>query len=424
MCREAFSLARLLSVKTCVGTEVPMTYRDVMPTPLLERIRAQKRDPGDPAVVREVYEAMFERIAKTHPLDYYWLWTNEGWRGRSNAADLALAMKHFTAAYQALHRVGAPFRLATCGWQLGPEEDRAAYDRLLPKDVAVSSINTELGHNPVDPAFARVHGRQKWAIPWLEDDLALANPQLWVGRTRKDAADALAYGCTGLLGIHWRTDNIAPNFAALAQAGWSQSPWNPEPGKVPASAPTPLSSREGPTGGQVVGFPGSRIAGTEESEVYRTCRYGLAGYRFNVPAGKYRVTLKFCEPAYDAVGKRVFDVTLQGRPILEKFDIFAKVGKFAAMDFTYEVTVAEEGLTLEFASRVDNSCISGIVIEGQGLTRKVNCGGPRYNDFASDVDWPGLTPHTMHEPRGLSTTDFYADWARGELRRRGRAGSG
>ena len=107
-----------------------------------------------------------------------------------------------------------------------------SYDRLLPKDVAVSSINPELGFNPVEPAYARIQGREKWAIPWMEDDMALADPQLWVGRTRKDAADALAYGCTGLLGIHWRTQIIAPNFAALAQAGWNQTPWNPEPGKV------------------------------------------------------------------------------------------------------------------------------------------------------------------------------------------------
>jgi len=104
----------------------------------------------------------------------------------------------------------------------------------LPKDVAVSSINPELGFDPVEPAFASIQGRDKWAIPWLEDDVVLLDPQLWVGRIRKDAADALAYGCTGLFGIHWRTQILAPNFAALAEAGWSQTPWNPEPGKVSA----------------------------------------------------------------------------------------------------------------------------------------------------------------------------------------------
>ncbi|MBI4326689.1 MAG: hypothetical protein HY674_15710 [Chloroflexi bacterium] len=234
--REVFSLARALGVKTCIGTEVPSRQtRYVMPAALLERIRAQKKDPADPAVVREVYEAMFQRIMKTHPLDYFWLWTSECWRERNTPEELKVAVEHFTAAHEALRSVGAPFKLATAGWLLGPQEDRAAYDQLLPKDVALSSIDTDLGHAPVEPAYARVRGREKWAIPWMEDDLALANPQLWVGRTRKDAADALAYGCTGLMGIHWRTRIIAPSFAALAQAAWNQSPWNPQPGEVPPS---------------------------------------------------------------------------------------------------------------------------------------------------------------------------------------------
>ena len=243
MFREAFGLARALGVKTCVGTEVPnRSQPHVMPASVIERLRAQGKDPADPAVVREVYEAMFQRIMKTHPLDYYWLWTSEGWVRHfdgASAEELKVALQHFNAAHEAIQRVGAPFRLATAGWELGPQEDRAAYDRLLPKDVAVSSINPELGFDPVEPAFARIQGRDKWAIPWLEDDVVLMNPQLWVGRIRKDAAEALAYGCTGLLGIHWRTQIMAPNLAALAQAGWSQTPWNPEPGKVPADSMGP-----------------------------------------------------------------------------------------------------------------------------------------------------------------------------------------
>jgi len=240
--REAFGLARVLGVKTCVGTEVPdqqSNLHHVMPTAVVERLRAQGKDPADPAVVWEVYEAMFQRITKTHPLDYYWLWTPESWVRHfsgNSAEELKIALQHFNAAHEAIQRVGATFRLATAGWELGPQEDRAAYDRLLPKDVAVSSINPELGFDPVEPAFARIQGRDKWAIPWLEDDIVLMNPQLWVGRIRKDAAEALAYGCTGLLGIHCRTRILGPNLAALAEAGWSQTPWNPEPGKVPADS--------------------------------------------------------------------------------------------------------------------------------------------------------------------------------------------
>ncbi|MCX6225613.1 MAG: hypothetical protein NTV01_12825, partial [Bacteroidia bacterium] len=76
------------------------------------------------------------------------------------------------------------------------------------------------GFTPVDPGFAKVTGRPLWAIPWMEDDPALTSMQLWAGRMRADAADALAYGCSGLIGIHWRTKTLQTTVSALAQAGW------------------------------------------------------------------------------------------------------------------------------------------------------------------------------------------------------------
>ena len=40
---------------------------------------------------------------------------------------------------------------------------------------------------------------------------------------RRDAADARKYGCTGLMGIHWRTRILGPNVSALAKAAWDQT---------------------------------------------------------------------------------------------------------------------------------------------------------------------------------------------------------
>jgi hypothetical protein len=88
---------------------------------------------------------------------------------------------------------------------LGPPWQPALFDRFLPAEMPMSCINRQVGNEPVEPGFARVQARPKWAIPWLEDDPGLTSVQLWAGRMRKDAADALAYGCTGLVGIHWRT---------------------------------------------------------------------------------------------------------------------------------------------------------------------------------------------------------------------------
>ena len=112
----------------------------------------------------------------------------------------------------------------------------------------MSCINRNVGFAPVEAGFARVQGRPEWAIPWLEDDPALIIPQLWVGRMRRDAADALAYGCSGLLGIHWRTRILGPNVSALAKAAWDQKPWNPYLGKeMPIPDPERTEGTKGAT---------------------------------------------------------------------------------------------------------------------------------------------------------------------------------
>ena len=223
MLREAFAEARSLGVKTCVGTETPLT----IPKALQDHLRAEGKDPGNSALARDLYEGIFLRLARLSPVDYYWLWTPESWTWSGNkAAQFDAVAKDIQAALAALSAAGKPFTLATSGWVLGPQNNRAALDNLLPKDSPVSCINRMVGHAPDEPGFANVTGRPKWVIPWLENDPNMTAPQPWAGRMRYDAADARRLGCTGLLGIHWRTKVIAPNFAALAAAAWDQS-WTP-----------------------------------------------------------------------------------------------------------------------------------------------------------------------------------------------------
>ena len=406
--RKAFTFARLVGVKTCVGTEAPM----IMPKALRDRLAAKGRNPGDPAVVQEVYEGIFRRIMKTHPLDYYWIWTPEGWTWRGNTdKQMSATMAEIKIALAAMKKVGAPFKLATSGWVLGPKDDRAAFDKLLPKEISVSAISRTIGHTPVDPAFARVTGREKWAIPWMEGDgrNGLAAVQLWASRTRKDAADALAYGCTGLMGLQWRTRILAPNIAVLAQAGWDQKPWNPDATKAAAPKPPAPPKAEGPLGGNVANYAGQAIAKTDDDPLYRSCRYNFAGYRLKVPNGTYRVTLKFCEPHFDAAGKRIGDFKLQGKTVIEKLDIFARVGKFAALDLTFpDVKVADGWLRIDIVARVSLPCISGVAVEGKGFARKINCGGPAYKDYKADAP---AAPARRGQSRGLPVDDFYGDWA-------------
>ena len=403
--RDAFSFARQVGVQTCVGTETPL----IVPKLVQERLQNAGKTVTNLATVKELYEGVFRRISQAYPLDYYWLWTPEGWTWSPvSEAQISATTNDLLTAYAALKSVGAPFKLATCGWVLGPQQDRALFDMILPKEVAVSCINRQVGNTPVDAGFADVSGRGKWAIPWLEDDPGLTEPQLWVGRMRRDAADALRYGCDGLMGIHWRTRVLAPNVAALAQAAWDQKLWL---ASYPAHTPLPTERVFGPIGGQVANYASSPIADTEDDPLYQSVRYDLKGYRIPATNGVCTVTLKFCEPHYAEAGKRMFDVKLQGKTVIKNLDVFARVGKDRALDFTYtNIVIANGWVDVDFVLRVEFPCIAAIAVEGNGWARKINCGGPAHKDFIPD-------PTGVEAPKQVypETKDFYEDWATQEF---------
>jgi len=221
MLKDAFSFAEQLEVKTCLGTETPL----IIPDSLRIRLRENGLMSGSDTV-KYLYKGVFQRITNTHPLDFYWLWIPEGWTWNDVSEEqVRRTEEDLLKAVAAAEELNVPFSLATCGWVLGPPGDRTRFDQILPENIPFSCINREVGFSPVDPSFANLAGRSGWAIPWLEDDPALISPQLWAGRMRKDAVDALKYGCDGLMGIHWRTKILGPNVSALASAAWKQEEW-------------------------------------------------------------------------------------------------------------------------------------------------------------------------------------------------------
>ncbi|MGA2500335.1 MAG: malectin domain-containing carbohydrate-binding protein, partial [Tepidisphaeraceae bacterium] len=417
MMRDVFAHARLLGVKTCIGTETPLT----IPKELKAHLKQQGKNPDDLAIARELYEGMFRRIAQVCPVDYYWLWTPEDWTwGGNKPQQFAATACDIQAALDALTALGKPFTLATCGWVLGPQHDRAALDKLLPKDSPMSCINREVGHADVETAFANVSDRPKWAIPWMENDPNLIAPQPWVGRMRFDAADARRLGCTGLLGIHWRTKAMALNVSALASAAWDQS-W--APADFTAKVPVPAKIEAfGAMGGNIAKFTAPVADATpEEQAIYQVVRYDVDGYLLAVPNGTYSVTLKLNEPNYDAAGKRVFGAGVQGKELFKNLDIFAKVGKNKALDYTAkDVRVTDGRLKIDFIREVEFPCIAGIVITGatdpsnqipgRPFSRKINCGGEKHGDF--EADKVGTPRQQIDRNRAMPIEDFYLDFAK------------
>lgn len=405
MYRDAFTLAHGLGVKTCVGTETPIA----LPQGVREKLIAQGLDPSSSEAAKLVHKGMFERISRAYPIDYYWLWISEGWTWSGNTPEEYQAVeKDIKAAVEASKEPGIPFTFATCGWVLGPIQDRAALDKALPKECPMSCISRNVGHDPVEPGFSAIKGRPKWAIPWMENDPDLTAPQPWVGRMRYDAVDSLNLGCTGLLGIHWRTKAMQFNVSALAQAGWDQS-WKP------SAVTKETAMKDGPVGGSVVTYP-DPVVGTDEQTIYQSVRYAVNGYDLRTPNGMYSVTLQFNEPAYAKAGVRVFGTKLQGKTVIDTLDIFAKVGKDKALDYKFDnVKVVNGWLKVEFIYQIELPFIAGIMIEGksdvadQKFVRKINCGGPAYKDYEADLK-PGA--NSLAKDRSMPIDDFYLDYAR------------
>lgn len=413
--RIVFGHARQLGIRTCIGTETPLT----IPKALRERLVEQGLDPADPRTVRALYAGMFRRIAEAYPVDYYWLWTPEDWTwGGNRPGQLEATVRDLQTALAALEDLGHPFTLATCGWVLGPAHNRAALDEILPGSSPMSCINRQVGHDGVEPAFANVTGRPKWAIPWMENDPNMVGPQPWVGRMRYDAVDARRFGCTGLFGIHWRTRALAPNVAALAAAGWDQS-WVPTGFDV--SPVPPAKGGEGALGGNVARF-NEPVADAALPAVYQCVRYDTDGYLLEVPNGQYTVALQFNEPAYGERGKRIFGAAIQGQPVLESLDIFARAGQNRALDLRFsDILVTNGTLRIAFTRQVEFPCIAGIVIEGRTrdsnqvagspYTRKINCGGEGVGDYEADRVSGGAPPPAPRD-RTMPVEAFYIDFAR------------
>ncbi|MDN3688840.1 PKD domain-containing protein [Cyclobacterium jeungdonense] len=91
---------------------------------------------------------------------------------------------------------------------------------------------------------------------------------------------------------------------------------------------------------------------TERSSTPKVFDYGVP-----VPNGTYQVILHFAEIFWgangggaDGIGKRVFDVSLEGNLVLDDLDLNAEVGTQTVLTQSFEVTVSDGELNMNFTS--------------------------------------------------------------------------
>ncbi len=111
--------------------------------------------------------------------------------------------------------------------------------------------------------------------------------------------------------------------------------------------------------------PGSPapISGTTDDVLYQSERYGNS-FSYNIPLinGDYQVTLMFAEINFNSAGSRVFNVAIEGVPVISNLDIFSRVGKNAAYNEDRIVTVNDGTLNIAFTSVTNNAKISAIKV--------------------------------------------------------------
>jgi hypothetical protein len=111
------------------------------------------------------------------------------------------------------------------------------------------------------------------------------------------------------------------------------------------------------------------ITNTLDPGLYQNQRYDVAGgselrYEFPVPNGTYLVRLHFAEnyePNFH-VGKRTFDVDIEGIRRFTKLDIFALAGGHAALIKEATATVTNGKLDIDFHHGADNPQVNAIEV--------------------------------------------------------------
>jgi beta-galactosidase len=101
----------------------------------------------------------------------------------------------------------------------------------------------------------------------------------------------------------------------------------------------------------------------DDGRLYDSFREGEFSYRVPLPNGRYRVQLKFAEPAATEPGERVFDVTANGITQLREFDILkAAGGRLKGVDRFFDAAVDDGILVLGFRPRRGSALVSALII--------------------------------------------------------------
>jgi hypothetical protein len=111
----------------------------------------------------------------------------------------------------------------------------------------------------------------------------------------------------------------------------------------------------------------SHVSSPAPQSVYQSNRVGNLSYVLPglTPAAAYTVRLHFAETYWSGPGMRLFNVAIDGTPVLTNFDLFKDAGgEFIADVKSFAATASATGtITIAFTSIVDNALIAGVELD-------------------------------------------------------------
>lgn len=220
MLASAFSFAGSLGIRTGIGFE---PYQN--PTEIMRALPPEaKAHPGglvESPVGKDLLERRLADLLERYPMvDYVWLWEDEGTNWESRTKNIPLSVTPFLQAYDFLRRHAPKKQLVLAGWG-GVVRNFQYLHQKLPGDIVFSALSNTFGWNPVSEEYGKLDSRERWPVPWLEDDPSMWLPQFRASRFEIDIKRARSFGCNGMLGIHWRHRIADPTASYFARAGWN-----------------------------------------------------------------------------------------------------------------------------------------------------------------------------------------------------------
>lgn len=240
--REAFAYAEKLGIRTGVGFELYQIPEEIVRACPPEVRSVIKRtillqDGGEHDVsfmrvnpasrnARYILESRLAQLLEAYPsVDHVYLWEDEFTNWQSQRQSVDTPVEPFKHAHDFLRRHAPDKRLVIGGWG-GVARNFERFHRELPGDIIFTALSDQLGWDPVHEVFGKLEDRERWPIPWIEDDPAMWFPQLHVNRFQRDIQLAEDYGCQGMLGIHWRHRIVDPVAGYLSRRCWNVN-WQP-----------------------------------------------------------------------------------------------------------------------------------------------------------------------------------------------------